>query len=63
MVVTEEGVYDSKIVALNDADFKKKNFAWKDYYVPQNGEIITEIDLFKNHTVIYLEKEGVCFSF
>ena len=57
--MTEEGVYDTKIVTLEDAKFKRKNFEFQDYYVPESGEIITEIDLFQDHTVIYLEKEGV----
>jgi len=59
LVVTEEGVYDTKIVTIEDEKFRKKNFEFQDYYVPEAGEIITEIDLFKDHTVIYLEKEGV----
>ena len=57
--MTEEGVYDTKIIKLSDEQFKRKNFAWEDYYRPEAGEIITEIDLFKDHTILYLEKEGV----
>jgi len=59
MVVSEEGVFDSKIVCLSEENFKKNNYKWEDYYLPQYGEIITEIDLFEDHTVIYVEKDGV----
>lgn len=58
-MVTEEGVYDTKIVKLSDESFKRRNLSWEDYYKPESGEIITEIDLFKDHTILYLEKEGV----
>ena len=49
-------------MTLSDEQFEKRDFTWQDYYIPEHGEVVTEIDLFKDHTIIYSEKEGVIIS-
>ena len=53
------GVFDYKIMSLKDKDAQASNFSFSDYYIPKPGETLKEIDLFKNHMVLYLEQEGL----
>ena len=46
-------------MALDDLKYNEKKMTWEDYYLPSHGEIITELDLFETHAVLYLQKEGV----
>ena len=54
-----DGVFDYKIMVLSDQEANKPNFKFTDYYLPKSGETLKEIDLFKNHMVLYLEQEGL----
>ncbi|KRX02134.1 hypothetical protein PPERSA_06329 [Pseudocohnilembus persalinus] len=56
-----DGVYDFKIVTIDDTQFQQKNYQYKDFYVPDKGEILKEIDIFQNHIVLYQKQSGQSF--
>lgn len=58
-----DNVFDYKIMVLSDSEAKenKKDFRFKDYYLPRPGERLKEIDLFKRNLVLYLEKDGLSY--
>lgn len=56
----KDGAYDYKIMKLSDQDFENsKEPKLVDFYVPPEGDRVKEIDLFKEHIVLYLDREGV----
>lgn len=32
---------------------------WKDFYLPQQGEVLSEIDIFKDYLTLYYTKDGI----
>lgn len=59
MVLSEEGIFDSKLMVMEDKKYIEKKFVWEDFFIPSHGEILTELDLFETHAVLYMQKEGV----
>ena len=58
-MTSEEGHFDSRIMSIEDIKFNNRDYSLKEYYTPKDGELITEIDIFKKYNIIYLDREGV----
>ena len=59
ILTDKDNVFDFKVVTLSDEDFECGAFdRLEDFYLPREGEIINEIDLFKDNLVLYISKDG-----
>lgn len=75
-LITKEKCYDFKVITMAikeksakivyvDSKQPKKSifqdFEVEDFYVPEDGEIVKEIDLFSDNLVLYIQKEGTVY--
>ncbi len=48
---------------ITSQNLKVKNesqwIGWKDFYLPQQGEVLSEIDIFKDYLTLYYTKDGI----
>lgn len=57
-ILSNKNVYDFKIQTLKDADLNQERYQFQDFYQPQPGEVISEIDLFQDYLVLYIRCEA-----
>lgn len=50
-LLTNKDVYDYKVQVMDD-DGKE----FKDFYLPENGEVIQELDIFEKYLVLYIKR-------
>lgn len=54
-MLSNKNVYDFKIQTLKDEDLLAGRYNFEEFYQPAVGEVISEIDLFREHLVLYLK--------
>ncbi|EAS03452.2 peptidase S9A prolyl oligopeptidase domain protein beta-propeller (macronuclear) [Tetrahymena thermophila SB210] len=55
---TKENCYDFKVITMSQASPSSKGYNIQDFYIPEEGEVIREIDIFEDCLVLYIYKEG-----
>lgn len=58
---TKEKCYDFKVVTMHVEPTTSQKWIIQDFFIPDEGEIIKEIDIFSHSLVLYFSKEGTVY--